>query len=110
MYKNFFEDYGLEVRIAGLHNIMGPEGTYDGGREKAPAALCRKIVLAKDGEEIEIWGDGQQTRSFCYINDCLDGTFKLMESSFNDPLNIGSDRLVTIDELADMIIKISGKK
>lgn len=110
MYKNFSDDYGLEIRIARYHNIFGPEGTYEGGREKAPAALSRKVALAQDGGEIEIWGDGKQTRSFCYIDDCLEGTFRLMESDFKEPLNIGSDRLVTIDELADMIIRISGKK
>lgn len=109
MYKNFFEDYGLEVRIARYHNIFGPEGTFDGGREKAPAALSRKVALAKDRGEIEVWGDGKQTRSFCYIDDCLEGTYRLMESDYREPLNIGSDRLVTIDELADMVIKISGK-
>lgn len=110
MYKNFQEDYGLEVRIARYHNIYGPEGTYEGGREKAPAALCRKIALAQDGDEIEIWGDGQQTRSFCYIDDCLEGTWRLMESNFDQPLNIGSDRLVTINELVDIIANIAGKK
>ncbi len=109
MYGNFHDDYGLEVRIARYHNIYGPEGTYDGGREKAPAALSRKIALAKDGDKLEIWGDGKQTRSFCYIDDCLEGTYRLMESDFRDPLNIGSDRLVTIDELADMISNIAGK-
>ena len=109
MYKNFYEDYGLEVRIARYHNIFGPEGTYQGGREKAPAALSRKIALAKDGDEIEIWGDGKQTRSFCYIDDCLEGTFRLMESDYKEPLNIGSDRLVIIDEMADIIAKIAGK-
>ena len=110
MYKNFSEDYSLEVRIARFHNIFGPEGTYEGGREKAPAALSRKIVLAKDGDEIEIWGDGKQTRSFCYIDDCLEGTYRLMESDFSEPLNIGSDRLVTIDELVDIVSNIAGKK
>ncbi len=110
MYKNFSEDYGLEVRIARFHNIFGPEGTYEGGREKAPAALSRKIALAKEGDEIEIWGDGKQTRSFCYIDDCLEGIYRLMESDFSEPLNIGSDRLVTIDELVDMVSKIAGKK
>ena len=109
MYKNFYEDYGLEVRIARFHNIFGPEGTYEGGREKAPAALSRKIALAKDGGEIEIWGDGAQSRSFCYIDDCLEGTYRLMESDFREPLNIGSDRLVTIDEIVDIIAKIAGK-
>ena len=110
IFKNFEEDYGLEVRIARYHNIYGPEGTYEGGREKAPAALCRKIALAEDGGEIEIWGDGNQTRSFCYIDDCVEGTWRLMESDFNEPLNIGSDRLVTINELVDIIASIAGKK
>ena len=109
MYKNFSEDYGLEVRIARFHNIYGTEGTYDGGREKAPAAISRKIVLAENPGEIEIWGDGKQTRSFCYIDDCLEGTYKLMESDFKQPLNIGSDRLVTIDEMVDIIAKIASK-
>lgn len=110
MYKNFQEDYGLDVRIARYHNIYGPEGTYEGGREKAPAALCRKIALASDGGEIEIWGDGRQTRSFCYIDDCVEGTWRLMESDFDEPLNIGSDRLVTINEMVDMIARIAGKR
>lgn len=109
-YKSYYEDYGLNVGIARYHNIFGPEGTYEGGREKAPAALCRKIALVRDGDEIEIWGDGKQTRSFCYIDDCLEGTYRLMESNHREPLNIGSDRLVTINQMADMIIKISDKK
>src|SRR3989344_3139309 len=109
IYKNYYEDHKLESRIARYHNIFGPEGTYDGGREKAPAALCRKITLAENPGEIEIWGDGAQTRSFLYIDDCLEGTYRLMESDFKEPLNIGSDRLVTIDDLADIIAKISGK-
>jgi len=88
MYEKLHEDYGLDIRIARYHNIYGPEGTYKGGREKAPAALCRKIALAKDGDEIEIWGDGEQTRSFCYIDDCLEGTYRLMESDFKKPLNM----------------------
>ena len=106
----FQKDYGLEVRIARYHNIYGPYGTYKGGREKAPAALCRKVAEASDPGEIVIWGDGKQTRSFLYIDDCIDATIKLMESDYDKPVNIGSDRLVTIDELADIIIKISGKK
>ncbi len=110
LYQNYFQDYGLNVRIARYHNIYGPEGTYEGGREKSPAALCRKVAQSEDNGEIEIWGDGKQTRSYCYIDDCLEGTYRLMESNFDKPLNIGSDRLVTINELADMIIKISGKK
>jgi nucleoside-diphosphate-sugar epimerase len=108
LYKSYGEFY--EVRIARFHNIFGPEGTYDGGREKAPAALCRKIAVAKDGDVLEVWGDGKQTRSFCYIDDCLEGVYRLMNSDFKDPLNIGSDRLVSIDEMIDIISKISEKK
>ena len=110
MCEAFKKDYDLDIRIARYHNIYGPEGTYKGGREKAPAALCRKVAEASNPGEIEIWGDGKQTRSFCYIDDCLRGTIILMESDYHEPLNIGSDTLVTIDELADIIIKISGKK
>jgi GDP-D-mannose 3',5'-epimerase len=109
MCKNFEEDYGLKIRIARYHNIYGPEGTYKGGREKAPAALCRKVAMAKDGESIIIWGNGKQIRSFLYIDDCLKATKLLMESNCQEPLNIGSDKAVTINELATMIIKISGK-
>lgn len=107
---DYTEDFGLEVRIARFHNIYGPEGTYKGGREKAPAALCRKVAEAPNLGKISIWGDGKQTRSFCYIDDCVRGIEMLMESDYDEPVNIGSDRLVTIDELADMIIEISGKK
>lgn len=107
---DYAEDFGLEIRIARFHNIYGPEGRYKGGREKAPAALCRKVAEASDSGTITIWGDGEQTRSFCYIDDCLRGIEALMKSDYDEPINIGSDRLVTIDELADMIIKISGKK
>ena len=103
-------DFGFDTRIARYHNIYGPHGTYKGGREKSPAALCRKVAEAKKQGTITIWGDGKQTRSYCYVDDCLEGTFKLMESDFTEPLNIGSDRLVTINELADMIIEISGKR
>ncbi len=110
VYQAYHQDYGLDIRIARYHNIFGTEGTYEGGREKAPAAICRKVVLAKDGREIEIWGDGQQTRSFCYIDDCLEGSYRLMESDFKEPLNIGSERLVTINELVDIVCKIAGKK
>ncbi len=107
LYKSYGEFY--EVRIARFHNIFGPEGTYDGGREKAPAALCRKIALAKDGDTLEIWGDGEQTRSFCLVDDCVEGVYKLMHSDVKEPLNIGSDRLVTINGMADIICKIAGK-
>ena len=110
MCEAFKEDYGLDIRIARFHNIYGPQGTYKGGREKSPAALCRKVAEASDPGEIEIWGDGKQTRSYCYIDDCLDGIIILMESDYGNPINIGSDRLVTIDELADIIVEISGKK
>lgn len=109
MCEAYKKDYGLDVRIVRYHNIYGPEGTYDGGREKAPAALCRKVVAASNPGTITIWGDGKQTRSFCYIDDCVRGTIMLMESDWDQPLNIGSDRLVTIDELADIVTEISGK-
>ena len=102
-------DYGLETRIVRFHNIYGPNGTYDGGREKAPAALSRKIALVEDGGEIEIWGDGEQTRSFCYIDDCVEGIYRLMRSDHREPLNLGTDRMVTINELARIIIGISGR-
>jgi GDP-D-mannose 3', 5'-epimerase len=107
---SYSEDFGLTVRIARFHNIYGPEGTYEGGREKAPAAICRKVAEASDPGKITIWGDGKQTRSFCFIDDCVRGIDLLMDSNYTEPLNIGSDRLVTIDELADMTIEISGKK
>ena len=110
MCKSFEEDYGLEVRIARYHNIYGPYGTYKGGREKAPAALCRKVAEAEDGGSIVIWGNGKQIRSFLYIDDCLEATYRLMKSDYSEPLNIGSDQAITIDELADIIIEISGKK
>jgi nucleoside-diphosphate-sugar epimerase len=103
-------DYGMNIKIVRYHNIYGPEGTYKGGREKSPAALCRKVTEASNPGTITIWGDGKQTRSYCYIDDCVRGTVMRMESDYDKPLNIGSDRLVTIDELADIIIKISGKK
>jgi nucleoside-diphosphate-sugar epimerase len=107
---HYREDYGLETRIVRFHNIFGERGTWDGGREKAPAALCRKIATAKLSgiHEIEIWGDGEQTRSFCYIDDCVEGIYRLMRSDFHDPLNLGQDRMVSINELADMIADIAG--
>lgn len=110
MCKHFYEDYGLEVRIARYHNIYGPEGTWDGGREKAPAALCRKIAVAKysSDKKIEIWGDGEQTRSFTFIEDCIKGSILLMESNVTEPLNIGSSEMVTINNLANIIEKIAG--
>ncbi|MDR7586570.1 MAG: NAD-dependent epimerase/dehydratase family protein [Armatimonadota bacterium] len=107
---HYREEYGLETRIVRFHNIFGPLGTWEGGREKAPAALCRKVAVAKltGTREVEIWGDGQQTRSFCYIDDCIEGMYRVMRSDFAGPLNLGQDRLVTIDELADMVAKIAG--
>jgi GDP-D-mannose 3',5'-epimerase len=110
LYLAFQKNYGMEVRIARYHNIFGPEGTWQGGREKAPAALCRKIAAVQDGGEIEIWGDGLQTRSFLYIDDCLEGTLRLMRSEFTGPINIGSEEMVTINKLAAMIMEIAGKK
>ena len=102
-------DFGLVTRTVRFHNIYGPYGTYDGGREKAPAALARKVALARNGEDIEMWGDGEQTRSFCYIDDCVEGIFRIMQAGYSLPLNLGTDRLVTINELARIIIEISGK-
>lgn len=110
MLEAFSRDCGLDIRIVRFHNIYGPRGVYKGGKEKSPAALCRKVAQARNPGEIEIWGDGKQTRSYCYIDDCVKGTMLLMESDYNKPLNIGSDRLVTINELADIIIRISGKQ
>lgn len=107
---HYREDYGLDTRVVRFHNIFGPLGSWDGGREKAPAALCRKVARAKlTGEhEIEIWGDGEQTRSFCYIDDCVEGIYRLMESGFQEPLNLGQDRLISINELARVVARIAG--
>jgi GDP-D-mannose 3', 5'-epimerase len=107
---HYREDYGVETRIVRFHNIFGPLGTWDGGREKAPAAMCRKIALAKltGKQEIEIWGDGEQTRSFCFIDDCVKGIYKLMQSDYSQPLNLGQDRLISINELADMVADVAG--
>jgi len=106
-YRN---DYGIETRTVRFHNIFGEKGTWDGGREKAPAAMCRKIAIAKltGNHEIEIWGDGEQTRSFCYITDCVEGLFRLMCSDFHEPLNLGQDRMVTINQLAEIVAEIAG--
>jgi len=110
LYLAFHRNYGMDVHIARYHNIFGPEGTWDGGREKAPAAMCRKVALAEDGDEIEIWGDGKQTRSFLYIDECLEGTIRLMRSEWRGPVNIGSDEMVSINCLARMVAEIAGKK
>ena len=104
------EDLGLETRVARFHNVYGPLGTYDGGREKAPAAICRKVALAPDGGEIEIWGDGEQTRSFMYVDDCVEGIYRVMHSDYPHPLNLGSEELVTINQLVDMVAEIAGKR
>ena len=103
-------DHGLDTRIVRFHNIYGPNGTYDGGREKAPAALCRKVAEASDPGRIEVWGDGEQTRSFCYIDDCVEGIHRIMQSGFEDPLNLGTDELVSINDLARLAIDLSGKR
>ncbi|CAN5894930.1 MAG: NAD-dependent epimerase/dehydratase family protein [Euzebyales bacterium] len=102
-------EYGIATRTVRFHNIFGPYGTYDGGREKAPAAMCRKVAAVEDGGEIEIWGDGEQTRSFCYIDDCVEGIYRLMQSDYDQPLNLGTEEMVTINELARMVIRASGK-
>ncbi len=109
---HYREDYGIQTRIVRFHNIFGEEGTWDGGREKAPAAMCRKIAIAKltGNHKIEMWGDGEQTRSFCHISDCLEGIYRLMRSDYVFPLNLGSDRMVTINQLADMVAEIAGIK
>jgi GDP-D-mannose 3', 5'-epimerase len=108
--RHYTEDFGLETRVARFHNIFGPLGTYDGGREKSPAAICRKVALASNGGEIEVWGDGTQTRSYCYIDDCVEGVRRLMASSHREPLNIGQERLITINDLVAIVSAIAGKK
>jgi GDP-D-mannose 3',5'-epimerase len=107
--RHYWEDYGLETRVVRFHNIYGELGTYDGGREKSPAAICRKIALADDGATIEVWGDGEQTRSYCYIGDCVEGISRLMRSDYREPLNLGTDQLVTINQLVDIVANIAGK-
>ena len=112
MCRHFQEDYGLEVRIARYHNIYGPYGTYDGGREKAPAALCRKVIEAKknNNDTIDVWGDGEQTRTFLYVDECVEGTLRLFESNYSDPINIGSDEQVSINQMIEIIEDISQSK
>jgi GDP-D-mannose 3',5'-epimerase len=110
MCEAYQRDYKMNIRMLRYHNIYGPEGTYKGGREKSPAAICRKVAEAQNPGSIEIWGDGKQTRSYCYIDDAVEGTIRLMESDYDKPINIGSDRLISINDLADMAIKFSGKK
>jgi GDP-D-mannose 3',5'-epimerase len=110
LYLAYARNYGLEVRIARFHNIFGPEGSWNNGREKAPAALCRKVSAAKDDTSIQIWGDGKQTRSFLYVDECVEGTIRLTRSNWTGPVNIGSDEMISINNLAYMIMKVSGKK
>jgi len=107
--RHYSEDFGLDTRIVRFHNIYGPLGTYDGGREKSPAAICRKVALASQEDTIEVWGDGNQTRSYCYIDDCVEGIYRLMRSDYREPLNLGMDRLISINELVDLVARIAGK-
>ena len=109
LYMAFARNYGLNIRIGRFHNIFGPDGTWDGGKEKAPAAMCRKAALAKEGSTIEVWGDGLQTRSFLYIDECIEAVQRLMDSDFKEPVNIGSEEMVSINELAQIAIECSGK-
>ncbi len=108
--RHYYEDYGLKTYSVRFHNIFGPLGAYDGGREKSPAAICRKVALAKDKDEIEVWGDGEQTRSYCFIEDCVEGIYRLMQSDFHEPINLGQDRMLTINELVNIVAGIAGKK
>jgi len=109
LYLAYGRNYGMQVRIARYHNIFGPEGSWNDGKEKAPAAICRKVAMASNGAEIEVWGDGNQTRSFLYVDECLEGTLRLMRSDFTGPVNIGSDEMVTIDQLVDLVAEIARK-
>ena len=108
--KYYHEDFGFETRVVRFHNVYGPLGTYEGGKEKAPAAICRKVALATDGDEIEVWGDGQQTRSFMHVNDCVEGIYRIMRSEYPHPLNLGTDELVTVNQLVDMVAEVAGKR
>lgn len=109
LYSTYKRNYGVDIRIGRFHNVFGPYGTYDGGKEKAPAAICRKVSKCNDGDDIEIWGDGKQTRSFLYVEECIDVVIKLMESDFDKPINIGSEEMISINDLAKLIITLSGK-
>jgi len=110
LYLAYNRNYGMQNRVARYHNIFGPEGTWDGGKEKAPAAMCRKVATAPDGTSIDVWGDGKQTRSFLYVDECLEGTIRLLRSDFEGPVNIGSQEMVTINQLAELAITIAGKQ
>ncbi|RAP29874.1 NAD-dependent dehydratase [Candidatus Marinamargulisbacteria bacterium SCGC AG-414-C22] len=109
LYLAYHRNHGMNVRIARFHNIYGPLGKWQGGKEKAPAAMCRKVAMAADGDQIEVWGDGEQTRSFLYIDECVEGVLRLMRSDFTGPVNIGSDEMVTINQLVDTAAKVAGK-
>jgi len=108
--RHYHEDYGLKTYSVRFHNIFGSLGSYDGGREKSPAAICRKIALARKEDEIEVWGDGLQTRSYCYIDDCVEGIYRFVQTEYHEPINLGQDRMITVNELVDMIANIAGKK
>jgi GDP-D-mannose 3',5'-epimerase len=110
LYQAYRRNHGLQTHIARYHNIFGPQGTWTGGREKAPAAICRKVALARNGDEIEVWGDGGQTRSFLYIDECVEGSVRLMRSNVATPLNVGSEEMVTINQLVDLVADIAGKR
>lgn len=110
LYRAYNRNHGMKCRVARYHNIFGPEGTWQGGKEKAPAAMCRKVAECPDGGAIEMWGDGKQTRSFLYIDECLEGTTRLLRSEFEGPVNIGSEEMVTINELAELVMKLAGKE
>jgi nucleoside-diphosphate-sugar epimerase len=110
MCKYYYEDYGFETRVVRFHNVYGALGTYEGGKEKAPAAICRKVALAPGGGEIEVWGDGKQTRSFMYVDDCVEGIYRIMRSDYPHPLNLGTDELVTVNELVDLVAEAAGKR
>ena len=107
--KYYRQDYGFETRVVRFHNVYGPLGTYEGGKEKAPAAICRKVALASEGEEMEVWGDGEQTRSFMCVDDCVDGIHRIMCCDYSQPLNLGTDELVTVNQLVDLVAEIAGK-
>ena len=109
LYFSFMRNHGIDAKVARFHNVFGPEGTYEGGKEKAPAALARKVALSKDSGDIEIWGDGEQTRSFLYVDDCIEAVYQLMQSNFHGPVNIGSEELISINELARLYMKVSDK-
>lgn len=108
--RYYWQDHKLETRIVRFHNVYGPLGTYEGGKEKAPAAICRKVALASDRDEIEVWGDGEQTRSFMYVDDCVEGLLRIMESDYREPLNLGTDELVTINQLVGLVCEAAGKQ